>query len=172
VSTELERAIRAWDSTYDGLAEGAIDVRVRGFTILVDAIADGRSVSPDAFAAALQLPVEAAAAAFAGRAASGMQFDAKGDLVGAALTPRPTPHRFNVRGRELFAWCSLDTLFLPGLLEETASVESSCPESGEAIRLELAPDAILDRQPEDIGVTVVLPGEGASSLQTGPASPT
>ena len=172
MSPELARAIRAWESTYEGLSEETIDARVRGFTILVNAIADGRAVSRDQFAAALGIPAQAAAAAFEGLASTGMQFDDKGDLVGAALTPEPTPHRFGVRGRELFAWCALDTLFLPGLLDERATVDSSCPASGEAIHLDLTPDAILERQPEAIGVTVALPGEGAASARTGPASPT
>lgn len=172
MSPELERAIRAWESNYEGLSEEAIDARVRGFTILVNAIADGRAVSRDEFAAALGIPAEAAAAAFEGLADTGMQFDDKGDLVGAALTPRPTPHRFAVRGRELFAWCALDTLFLPGLLDERAIVESSCPTSEEVIHLELTPDAILERQPEATAITVVLPGEGTALARTGPASPT
>ena len=172
MSPKLERAIRAWESTYEGLSEEAIDARVRGFTILVDAIADGRAVSRAEFATALGLPAEAAAAAFADLASTGMQFDDEGGLVGAALTPRPTPHRFRVRGRDLFAWCALDTLFLPGLLGETARVESSCPVSRETVLLDLAPDRILERRPADIGLTVVLPGEAGSAPRTGPASPT
>lgn len=36
------------------------------------------------------------------------------------LSIRPTRHRFVVGDRELFAWCALDTLFPPHLLDETA----------------------------------------------------
>ena len=70
-----------------------------------------------------------------------MQFDETGNVVGAALTTLPTPHRVSFGGSfgdsfggDLFAWCALDTLFIPGLLDQTADVESTCPVSNSPIR--------------------------------------
>lgn len=63
-------------------------------------------------------------------------------MVGAALTTRPTPHRFRVRGNDLYAWCALDAIFLPGLIDATAEVRSTCPETGQKIHLDVAPDRV------------------------------
>src|SRR5919106_1861632 len=53
-------------------------------------------------------------------------------------------HRLNLDGRELFAWCAWDTLFLPGILDATATVESTCPTTGETISLVVSPAGVLE----------------------------
>ena len=53
-------------------------------------------------------------------------------------------HRLRVDGRELFAWCAWDTLFLPGILGTTARVESVCPTTGQTISLVVSPRAVLE----------------------------
>jgi alkylmercury lyase len=53
-------------------------------------------------------------------------------------------HRMEVDGRELFAWCAWDTLFIPGILGTTARVESVCPTTGETISLVVSPRAVLE----------------------------
>jgi len=50
----------------------------------------------------------------------GMESGDSGNIVGAALTTRETPHKVRLSGRDLYAWCALDTLFIPGLLGEDA----------------------------------------------------
>ncbi len=109
---------------------------------------------------------------FQSLAASGMQLDADGNVVGAALIARPTPHRLRVQGRDLYAWCSLDTLFLPGLLDEAAEVRSTCPVSGEEIRLTITPDGVEAYSPESTVLSVVDPQALGADQGTGPASPT
>ena len=52
--------------------------------------------------------------------------DDQGRRVGLALTLRPTPHRFTVDSRRLFAWCASDTLMLPVVIGRPAVVESTC----------------------------------------------
>jgi alkylmercury lyase len=99
-----------------------------------------------------------------------MQTDGAGSLVGAALTTAETPHLMRVAGKELFAWCALDTLFIPGLLGESAEVEPTCASSGDRIRLRVAPDAIESREPAGVWASVFLPGRASRLL--GPASPT
>ncbi len=107
---------------------------------------------------------------YEGLAAVGMQMDEPGNILGAALTARETPHKVRVAGKQLYAWCSLDTLFIPGLLGESADIESTCPSSGEAIRLTVSPGRIEACEPSSTWLSVFLPGR--SSRQFGPASPT
>jgi alkylmercury lyase len=41
-----------------------------------------------------------------------------------------------------YTWCAWDTLFLPELLATTARVASTCPVTGETIRLTVGPDGV------------------------------
>ena len=166
----LDEAKRAWESDYAGLSEGEIDERVRGFTGMLRAISAEGALSAERFAELMGLEVSKAEQLFSGLAAMGMQSDDSGNIIGAALTTRETPHRVRIAGRELYAWCALDTLFIPGLLGETALVESSCPSSGEVIRLTVSPERIEACEPTGVWLSVFLPG--GSSRQVGPASPT
>ena len=95
--SSLETAKSAWASNYAGLSQPEIDLRVRGFTTLVRAIAADGVVSPERFAELMELPASRAAELFAGLAAFGMQSDEKGNIIGAALTTRETAHRILMR---------------------------------------------------------------------------
>ena len=53
-----------------------------------------------------------------------------GVLPGLSLAEHP--HRFWVNGQRLSAWCADDTLFLPALLGQTATIESTLPLSRES----------------------------------------
>ncbi len=108
--------IRAWTATSAGASQEESDQRILRLAAIVRAIADESPVPPERYAAATGLPPERVAEVFQGLSAAGVQFDSEGNLVGAGLTPVPTPHRFRVGGRDLYAWCALDALFLPGLL--------------------------------------------------------
>ncbi len=168
----LDDAKRAWARSYEGLSEEDIDQRVLGFAALVQGIARAGAVSPEAFASTLGIEPSRAKELFARLETMGVQVDERGSIVGAALTARPTTHRVEVSGKTLYAWCALDTLFIPGLLGEKAEVESSCPVSGEAVRVTVTPDGVVDFSPAEAVVSVVLPGVGGATAQTGPASPT
>jgi alkylmercury lyase len=168
----LEQAKRAWATNYAGLSQDQIDRLVLGFSTLVRGIAQAGAVSPQEFASQRGIEPSRAVDLFAGFAAMGVQVDEQGNVVGAALTARQTPHRVQVGGRDLYAWCALDTLFIPGLLGERASVESKCPVSGETVRITVRPDGVEDFSPAQAVVTVVLPSVDPSPAQIGPASPT
>ena len=170
VLSQLEKAKRAWASDYSGLSQGEIDQRVRGFGAIVRAIAEEGALSVERFAELMHLELPTAEALFAGLSAAGMQRNENGDILGAALTTHETPHKVRVAGKELYAWCALDTLFIPGLLGKTADVESTCPSSGEAIRLTVSPERIEAFEPPSTWLSVYLPG--GSSRPLGPASPT
>lgn len=168
----VDDVIRAWTATQAGMSQEEIDRRILGLTAMVRAIAEGSPVSPERYATATGLPPERVSELFKDLSAAGVQFDAEGNLVGAGLTPLPTPHRFRVKGRDLYAWCALDTLFLPGLLGETAEVWSTCPTTGDEIRLTVSPEAEVEYTPREAVVTIVVPGSSTPTGATGPASPT
>ena len=183
-SLELEEAKRAWGADYAGLRQDEIDRRVLAFSTLVQGIARSGAISPDEFASKLGIETSQAHDIFAGLARTGVQSDEQGNIVGVALTSRPTPHRVQLvgetggeiggarSGKELYAWCSLDTLFIPGLLGEDAEISSTCPVSGDPIRLRVTPAGVQNFSPPDAVVSIVLPNVGKESIRTGPASPT
>lgn len=166
----LQDVIQAWGVGYAGLSLEEIDRRVLGHTAMVRAIAEEGSFTPASFSARTGLPLERVPELFRGLASSGLEMDAEGNMIGAALTRKPTPHHFRVNGQELYAWCSLDTLFLPGLLDEDAEVSSTCPVSGEPIQLRITPEAIVSHSPQAMVLSIVVPG--ADGPDIGPASPT
>ncbi len=171
-SSELEEAKRAWATTYAGLSQEQIDRHVLGMATLIQGIARAGAVSPEEFASKLGIEPSRAKEFFAGLATMGVQFDEEGNIVGAGLTARKTAHRVQVGDKELYAWCALDSLFIPGLLGEEALVESRCPVSGEPVRVTVTPDGVRDYSPPDVVVSVVFPSGRLSPAQTGPTGPT
>ncbi len=68
--------------------------------------------------------------------------DAEDRIVGImGLSLNDHPHRFVVNRVELATWCAEDTLFLPAMLEQTATVESASPVSNQNIYLTISPQA-------------------------------
>ena len=66
-------------------------------------------------------------------------------------------HRIHIDGRPLWAWCALDTLFLPELLGQTARVDSRCPSTGKRISLTVTPAGIADLAPPETVVSFLVP---------------
>ncbi len=168
----LDDAKRAWARGYEGLSQQQIDQRVLAFRALLQGIADHGAVSPEEFGAELGIDPSRAKELFEGLATVGVQVDSGGNVVGAALTAQESPHRIEVGGKDLYAWCALDTLFIPGLLGEAAEVESKCPVSGETVRLTVTPEGVQKIFPTDAVLSVAIPGVGGIQTPTGPASPT
>ncbi len=168
----LDEAKVAWARSYEGLTDEEVDRRVMGFTALVRGIAANGVVTPEDFSRDTSLSPAQASELFESLAAFGLERDAAGRIVGAALTTRPTLHAIFIPGRKLFAWCALDTLFIPGLLGEVAEVESRCPGSRVPIQLTVTPVGVHAVSPPGAVLSVVLPGAGSSGATIGPASPT
>jgi alkylmercury lyase len=132
--------------------------RVEGQELLPHAIrllSDGEPVALEQLAAAAGWSVDDVEAALAAQTSA--ERDDQGRLVGLVLTLRPTTHRFTVDGRTLFAWCASDTLMVPVILGRPALVESTCPQTGQAIRIELTPDAVERVDPPDAVMSAVRP---------------
>ena len=132
--------------------------RVEGQELLPHAVrllADGEPVALEQLAAAAGWPVEDVEAALSAQTSA--ERDDHGRLVGLALTLRPTAHRVTIGGRTLSAWCASDTLMIPVILGRPAFVESTCPQTGQAIRVEVTPDRVERVDPPDAVVSAVRP---------------
>jgi len=161
MGTKVDKVIAAWTMPLEcQLAEDPDRVR-RAFYLtqhLFRLLAAGQPVTAEALAARADIPLEVAADTFREIKKQGGEFDEAGHVVGAVLTLKPTPHRLVVNGRIPYAWCALDTIFLPGLLGETAVVESTCPVTGETIRLTITPDSVTHYSPAGIVLSIAVPG--------------
>jgi len=118
-------------------------------------LANGEPVALERLAAAAGWSVEAVEVALDDQTSA--ERDDQGRLVGLALTLRPTPHRFTVDGRGLFAWCASDTLMLPVVIGRPAVVESTCPHTGQPIRVEVGPDGVQRVEPPTAVVSAARP---------------
>jgi alkylmercury lyase len=84
--------------------------------------------------------------------------DERGRLLGfGGLAAAPMHHRLEVDDRMLSTWCAWDSLFVPEILGRPARVASPDPESGELVRLVVAPDRIESAEPEGAVVSFIMP---------------
>jgi alkylmercury lyase len=119
---------------------------------LLALLAQGERVTDEHLAAEIHRPVREVTSALGGW--PNVQRDGGGRVVAfSGLSLRPTEHRFEVAGRELFTWCAWDTLFLPALLDESAEVRSTCPLSRTPIQLRVGPGGVADPEPADVWVS-------------------
>jgi alkylmercury lyase len=116
-------------------------------------LAGGKPASPEEIAAAAGKPPEEVQAALDQFPSA--EWDEQGRLVGLGLTLRLTPHRLELEGRTLFAWCALDALLFPVLLSGPASIESPCRGTGELVRVGLTPAGIEAVEPTSAVVSIV-----------------
>jgi len=83
--------------------------------------------------------------------------DAGDQIVGAiGLSLGEHPHRLDIAGVSLSAWCALDTFFLPALLQQTATIESPSPVTDSAIRLRVSPERVEEASPASVVISIVL----------------
>lgn len=84
----------------------------------------------------------------------GVFFDEQGRVQGYwGLAIPKMSHRFDVEGKRLYTWCAWDSLFIPEILQKTARVSSSCPVTGDSIRLIVHPNEIESVDPTDTVMT-------------------
>ena len=83
------------------------------------------------------------------------EWDEQGRIVGLGLTLGLTPHRLELEGRTLFAWCALDALLFPVVLGRPASIESPCRGTGELVHIEVTPAGIEAVEPPSAVVSIV-----------------
>ena len=164
---EIVKAWRSFMAPYMTVASPIVRVQDG----ILHTLAEGRPASPEEVAEATGVPLDDVTNIFTQLRAGGSEFDHRGNIVGMALTLNPTPHRFRIDGRKLYAWCSLDTLFLPALVGRTAEVESSCPVTGEEVRLTVSADGVEGVQPARAMLSIVAPGVTPSCGPGAPGGP-
>ena len=94
--------------------------------LLLRLLAEGSPISPSRVAAELNMAPDELASAL--ERSTAVELDEEGNVTAAfGLTLSATPHRFQANGHEFYTWCALDTLYIPGVIGQTAKVESTCP---------------------------------------------
>jgi alkylmercury lyase len=122
-------------------------------------LAQGRPVSPEQIAE--QAGVDAGRVAGLLERRYGVELDANRSVVGFwGLTLSPTPHRLDIDGQRLYAWCAWDTLFLPGVLRTPIAVESTCPTTGDAVSLTVTRGGVVGVEPTDALLSMRHPDAG------------
>ena len=119
-------------------------------------LAEGRAVAIEELAEGLDLPEEHVTRFL--EQWNGIYYDDEHRIIGYfGLAVRETSHRFEVDGQGLYTWCAWDTLFIPAILQRTARIESSCPATGETIRLTVSPDEVESVEPVSTVVSFLTP---------------
>jgi alkylmercury lyase len=121
--------------------------------LTLDLLARGKPASPEEIAAAADKSPEEVRGAL--DQFPSVEWDEQDRVVGLGLTLRLTPHRFELEGHTLFAWCALDTLLFPTLLGRRASIESPCRGTGEAVHIEVTPTGIGTVEPPSAVTSIV-----------------
>ena len=120
----------------------------------LDLLARGKPASPEEIAAASRRKSPEEVQAALDRFPS-TEWDEQGRVVGAGLTLCLTPHRLELKGRTLFAWCALDALLFPVLLGRPASIKSPCRGTGDPVHTEVTPAGIEMVEPPSAVVSIV-----------------
>ena len=93
--------------------------------------------------------------------------DAADRIIGAmGLSQGDHPHRITVAGVSLSAWCALDTLFLPALVGQPASIESPTPGTREPVRLRVNPERVEAVSPAGAMLSFVLADLDQAALRS------
>jgi alkylmercury lyase len=124
------------------------------FDQLVRLLVQGRPVAPELLASRLHRHLDEVLEIL--RAHPELEYDEQGNLVGSGLTLVPTAHQVQVGQRHLFAWCAFDTLTYPVELRLSAQVTSRCPVTGSSIHLTITPEQVLDLDPAEAQVSLVV----------------
>jgi alkylmercury lyase len=156
---DIDHIVEAWS---DNQKTSFSKDESRLIQAIYSALSEGQPLSAEQASESSGIPLRSVGIAYRYMRRRGADFDADGKLIGNALTLRPTPHKFRVGGQQLYAWCALDTMFIPGLIGNTAEVESTCGATGEPIRLRISPTGIEAVEPADAVLSVTIPGVSAA----------
>jgi alkylmercury lyase len=164
-----EQLIEAYREAFDAIPQEALELDLRVTVKTMQALAEGKPVSPDQLAEIWEMPLEQVRAVLnqavtAGRAVT----DAQGDLVGGVLSLVPTAHRIFVEGEQLYAWCAYDAIYAPGVIGKPARVVSKDPVNGGPVEMTITPEGVENVRPESAVVTVAGPD---ADMRGGPESP-
>lgn len=121
-------------------------------------LAEGQPVATSDIAAALHIPEQKITAILDDW--FGFFYDDDKRIIGFwGLALAEMPHRFEVDGQQLYTWCAWDTLFIPELIQKTATVVSVCPVTRDPVTLTVTPEGIRDLNPPEVVMSFVAPDE-------------
>lgn len=86
--------------------------------------------------------------------------DDEGRVVGFwghAIARLDPEYRLLVDGNTTYAWCALDTLFIPPILGKTVRVEATCPVTSEQVSLVVDRNGAREVTPAGVVVSMVVP---------------
>jgi alkylmercury lyase len=118
----------------------------------------GEPVEPEAVAHAAGAPVQRVQARL--ESWPGVYRDDRGRVVGFwghAISKLEPEYRFLIDGKTTYAWCALDTLFIPALVGKAVRVEASDPNTGEPISLVVDAGGVHGVRPAGSVVSMVIP---------------
>ncbi|MCC6192543.1 MAG: hypothetical protein IT318_26250 [Anaerolineales bacterium] len=93
--------------------------------------------------------------------------DAGGNVTGIlGLSLNETPHRLIIGSQRFSAWCAVDTLFLPAMLNQAVVIESQPPGSQARVRLVVSHERIEAVDPATAVVSMVVMEAEAKDLHT------
>lgn len=124
---------------------------------LLRLLSKGEPVTAEDLAETTDRPADVIRQSFA--TLPGLELDELGRVVGYGLTLRPTQHRFETDGHQLFTWCALDTLVFPAILGRVATIESPCHSTNVPVRVTVGPTGVTDVDPATAVVSIVIPSE-------------
>ena len=76
---------------------------------------------------------------------------------GHAIDKLDPEYRLVADGNTTYAWCALDTLFIPGIIGKAVRVEASDPISGEAVSVVVDGDGVREVTPAGALVSMAIP---------------
>lgn len=76
---------------------------------------------------------------------------------GLATSPLDPEYRLQAEDKTSYAWCALDTLFIPPLLGRTVSVQATDPVTGQGVSLEVDGNGVRKVTPAGAAVSMVIP---------------
>lgn len=122
LADELAEAMPSMSADHQRVAESLFRLLAEGAPVGVDELGRATGLPPGEVASVLDTW-------------PGIERDEQGNVVGFGLTLEPTQHVVEIDGTTLYAWCALDTLIFPLLLDRTAHVRSTPPSGGESVEL-------------------------------------
>lgn len=148
--------IEAYRKAYDAIPQEALELDLRVTVKTIQALAEGKPISPDRLAEIWEMPLEQVRLVLDGAVTGGRaEIDAQGNLVGGVLSLVPTTHRIAMGSKRLYAWCAYDAIYVPGVVGKSARIVSRDPVTGDSIRITVTHTGVAEVRPVSTVISVV-----------------
>jgi len=157
-SLTKDEMIERYRKAYDAIPQDALELDLRVTVKTIQALAEGNPVSPDRLAELWEMDIDQVRIILNQALAAGrVELDDQGNLFGGILSLNPTPHRISIGGKELYAWCAYDAIYIPGVVGKSAEITSEDPNTGGLINIFITPSGVARIHPEGTVISVVGP---------------